>query len=104
MTTLDDIETPQPQPVFELRSFVRSSLIGSVKLTVMFVMQSLLVILIGFAALFLSFEPAWSAQGPYPSAPKPGNARSGSLLLKTEDGYAYVVRPVRAPLALQRYV
>src|ERR1700742_3115778 len=35
MTTLDDIETPQPEPVFELRSFVRSSLVGIVKLTVM---------------------------------------------------------------------
>src|SRR4029077_4582112 len=43
---------------------------------------------VGFAALFLSFEPVWSAAGQLAAFVKPSDARSGSLLLKTEDGYA----------------
>jgi Ca-activated chloride channel family protein len=92
MTTSDDIETTQSAPVMGLRSLVRSGLFGIVKLTLIFVMQSLFVFLVGFAALFLSFGQAWSAQGPYPAVLKPGDARSGSLLLKTDDGYAEAIR------------
>src|ERR1700690_696144 len=42
---------------------------------------------IGFAALFLSFEPVWSAEGPPAALTKPGDGRPGSLLFKTDDGY-----------------
>ena len=54
-------------------------------------MQGVAVMLVGFAALFLSFEPGWSAEAPAAFA-KPGDAHSGSLLLKTEDGYADAIR------------
>src|SRR5262249_33686850 len=45
-----------------------------------------------FAALFLSFEPVWSADNPQAMLAKPDGARSGSLLMKTDDGYAEAVR------------
>nr|WP_249165892.1 marine proteobacterial sortase target protein [Bradyrhizobium sp. AUGA SZCCT0431] len=53
-----------------------------------FAFEGAAALLIGFAALFLSFEPAWSAERARTAFLKPGDARSGSLLLKTEDGYA----------------
>ncbi len=55
------------------------------KLLLFFVMQGIATILVGFAALFLSFEPVWSAEGP--TFASPGEVRSGSLLLKADgDG------------------
>ena len=42
--------------------------------------------------MFLSFEPVWSAEGPTAAPARPGDARSGSLLLKTDDGYADATR------------
>jgi len=50
------------------------------------------VLLIGFAALFVNFHPAWSASTPPAGLARPSDAKSGSLLLKTEDGYAEAVR------------
>ncbi|WP_249133470.1 marine proteobacterial sortase target protein [Bradyrhizobium sp. AUGA SZCCT0182] len=52
-----------------------------------FAFEGAAALLIGFAALFLSL-PAWSAERTQTALLKPGDARSGSLLLKTEDGYA----------------
>ncbi len=75
MTTLDTIEADKRSG--------RPSLIG---LALFVVMQGIAVILVGFAALFLSFEPVWSAE--QPAFVKPGDVSSGSLLLKTDDGYA----------------
>lgn len=77
MTTSDDVEADKRSG--------QSSLIG---LVLFFVMQGAAVILVGFAALFLSFEPVWSAERLQAAFVKPGDARSGSLLLKTDDGYA----------------
>ena len=77
MTTLDDIETD--------RRSGRPSLIG---LALLFVMQGVAVILVGFAALFLSFEPVWSAERLQAGFVKPGDISAGSLLLKSDDGYA----------------
>jgi Ca-activated chloride channel family protein len=77
MTTLDEIEADK-------RS-AQPSLIG---LVLFVVMQGVAVILVGFAALFLSFEPVWSAERLQAAFVRPGDARSGSLLLKTDDGYA----------------
>ena len=51
MTTCDEIESD--------KSRARPSLI---RLALFFVMQGVAVILVGFAALFLSFEPVWSAE------------------------------------------
>ncbi len=53
------------------------------KLLLFVVVQSLAVFLVGFAALFLSFEPVWSAESP--TLAGPGEVRSGSLLLKADD-------------------
>jgi Ca-activated chloride channel family protein len=63
----------------EIENTGRSPLPRLVKLVLFVVMQGIAAILIGFAALFLSFEPVWSAE-----APTPGEVRSGSLLLKTD--------------------
>ena len=76
MTTCDEIEADK-----------RSEQPSLVRLVLFFVMQGVAVILVGFAALFLSFEPVWSAER-IQAFVKPGDARSGSLLLKTDDGYA----------------
>ncbi len=74
MTTCDEIETRG-----------RSRLSRIIRLLLFFVMQGAAVILVGFAALFLSFEPVWSAQGPQPAVLKASDARSGTLLLKSDD-------------------
>ncbi len=75
MTTSDDIEADKRSD--------QPSLFG---LVLFFVMQGVAVILVGFAALFISFEPVWSAPQPAQFI-KTGDARSGSLLLKTDEGY-----------------
>ena len=77
MTTCDEIEADK-----------RSEQPSLVRLVLFFVMQGVAVILVGFAALFLSFEPVWSAERIQAGLVKPGDARAGSLLLKTDDGYA----------------
>src|SRR6185437_10648376 len=46
----------------------------------------------GFVALFVSFEPAWSADNAQPEFLRPADARSGSLLFKTDDGYVDATR------------
>ena len=77
MTTCDEIESDKHR---EQPSLTR--------LVLFLVMQGVAVILVGFAALFVSFEPAWSAERVQAGFVKPGDARSGSLLIKTDDGYA----------------
>jgi Ca-activated chloride channel family protein len=81
MTTCDEIETSGS-----------SSLSRMARLLLFFMMQGTAVILVGFAALFLSFEPVWPAESPSATSARPGDARSGSLLLKTDDGYADATR------------
>jgi Ca-activated chloride channel family protein len=76
--------------VFETRGRPGRSRI--IRLLLFFAMQGAAAILVGFAALFLSFEPVWSAEGPPAAFARPGDARSGSLLLKTDDGYADATR------------
>jgi Ca-activated chloride channel homolog len=68
-----------------------SNLASLIKLLLFLVMQCVTVILIGFVALFVSFEPVWSAEAPQVFA-RPGDAHTGSLLLKTDDGYADATR------------
>src|SRR4051812_46555497 len=77
MTRCDEIEADKPG---EQPSLIR--------LVLFFVMQGVAVILVGFAALFLSFEPVWSPERAEAAFVKPGDARSGSLLVKTDDAYA----------------
>jgi Ca-activated chloride channel family protein len=81
MTTYDETEISR-----------HSTLSRMVRLLLFLVMQGVAVILVGFAALFLSFEPVWSAESPQATLVRPGDARSGSLLLKTDDGTAEATR------------
>jgi Ca-activated chloride channel family protein len=81
MTTCDEIEADK-----------RGEQPSLIRLVLFFVMQGVAVILVGFAALFLSFEPVWSAERLQSNYLKPGDARAGSLLLKIDEGYADAVR------------
>jgi Ca-activated chloride channel family protein len=67
----------------EVENAGRSPLPRLVKPLLFVVMQGIAAILVGFAALFLSFEPVWSAEGP--TFARPGEVRSGTLLLKTDS-------------------
>jgi Ca-activated chloride channel family protein len=66
----------------EIEHTGRSPLPRLVKLMLFVVMQGIAAILVGFAALFLSFEPVWSAEGP--TFANAGEVRAGTLLLKTD--------------------
>ena len=82
MTTCDEIETDHTPKLWPLMG-----------LLLFCVMQGIAVILVGFAALFLSFEPVWSAENPPLTPIGLTDVRSGSLLLKTDgDGYADATR------------
>src|SRR5215468_7503711 len=81
MTTCDEIEADK-----------RSGQASLIRLVLFLVMEGVAVILVGFAALFLSFEPVWSAERPQSAFLKPSDARSGSLLLKTDEGYDDAIR------------
>src|SRR5207244_6776934 len=82
MTTCEEIETDS-----------RPSVLSRIATFLLFlVVQGVAIAIVGFTALFLSFEPVWSAQGQPVALVKPADARSGSLLLKTDDGYADAAR------------
>ncbi|MGJ4913543.1 marine proteobacterial sortase target protein [Bradyrhizobium sp. HKCCYLRH2060] len=55
-------------------------------------LQAAAVLLVGFTALFLSVTPGWSAEGPLPPLTRPGDARSGALLFKSDGSYAEAPR------------
>jgi Ca-activated chloride channel homolog len=97
-TTCDEIEShgrsnlgPSNFGLANLLNLGHSNLASLLRLLLFVVMQCLTVILIGFAALFVSFEPVWSEEAPAAIA-HPGDARTGSLLFKTDDGYADATR------------
>lgn len=56
-----------------------------IRLGLFLLVQGIAVILVGLAALFVSFEPAWSATR-QAGLLQPGKARSGTLFLKDDDG------------------
>ena len=62
------------------------------RILLFFLVEGVAALAIGFAALFLSFDPVWSAEQPKPAVLRPADARSGSLLLKTDDGYTEAPR------------
>ena len=68
-----------------------SNLASLTRLLLFVVMQCLTVMLIGFVALFVSFEPVWSQEAPQVFA-RASDAHTGTLLLKTEDGFADATR------------
>ncbi|MDE2468091.1 MAG: marine proteobacterial sortase target protein [Bradyrhizobium sp.] len=76
----------------DTQSIHRLALLRIVKLLLFFVMQGIAVIFVGFVALFVSFEPVWSAENLQATITKPSEARSGSLLFKTDDGYVDATR------------
>lgn len=84
--------TAQTLAYDEMKSRNYRTLTTIIKLLLFLAMQGAAVVLIGFAALFLSFEPVWSADNPQAMLARPDDARSGSLLVKTDDGYAEAVR------------
>ncbi|MDE2378795.1 MAG: marine proteobacterial sortase target protein [Bradyrhizobium sp.] len=56
-----------------------------IRLGLFLLIQGIAVILVAFVALLVSFEPGWSATSEQASLLQPGDARSGTLLLK-DDG------------------
>ena len=79
MTTIDEA-LPRPK-----------RLSRKTRIILFFLVETVAAFLVGFAALFLNFTPAWSAERAS-RLTKPSDARSGSLLFKTEDGYADATR------------
>jgi len=54
--------------------------------------QGAAVLLVGLTALLLGIAPGWSAEGPLPSLSNLNDARSGSLLLKSDGGMTEAAR------------
>src|SRR5882762_1246615 len=81
MTTYDEIQTGRGY-----------RLSRKMRIFLFFLVEGVAALVVGFAALFLSFEPVWSASLPSAVLARPSDARSGALLLKTEDGYADATR------------
>jgi Ca-activated chloride channel family protein len=77
MTTCDEILTPG-----------RPRLSRKLRILLFFLVETVVAPLIGFAVLFVSFEPGWSSESQQAALIKPSDARGGALMLKTEDGYA----------------
>ena len=76
----------------ELDAATRPRLWRAARLFVFLLTEGAAVLLIGFAALFVNLQPAWSGSLPPAGVARPGDAKSGSLLLKSEDGYAEAIR------------
>lgn len=76
----------------ELDAATRPRLWRAAKFLLFLMTEGAAVLLIGFAALFVNLQPAWSAGVPPAGVARPGDARSGSLLLKSEDGYTEAIR------------
>src|ERR1044072_745539 len=54
--------------------------------------RSAAAIVLGIAAFFLSLQPGRSAENASTTLSRPSDARSGSLLLKTDDSYSEAAR------------
>jgi Ca-activated chloride channel family protein len=76
----------------ELDATARPRLWRAAKFLLFLLTEGTAVVLIGFAALFLNFHPAWSANLPPAGVTRPGDAKSGALMLKGEDGYTEAIR------------
>lgn len=76
----------------EIQTGRQTRLSRRIRILLFFAIESVAALAVGFAALFLSFEPVWSAEIPQAAVLRPADARSGSLLLKTDDGYADATR------------
>src|SRR5207245_1942486 len=54
--------------------------------------QGVAMLLVAFIALLVSLEPGWSATTEQASLLQPGDAKSGSLLLKEDGAYTEAIR------------
>ncbi|WP_456619480.1 MULTISPECIES: marine proteobacterial sortase target protein [unclassified Bradyrhizobium] len=63
-----------------------------IKLGLFLLVQGIAVMLVAFMALLVSFEPGWSATTEQASLLQPGDARSGTLLLKEDGAYTEAIR------------
>jgi Ca-activated chloride channel family protein len=63
-----------------------------IKLGLFLLVQGIAVILVACVALLVSFEPGWSATSEQASLLQPGDARSGSLLLKDDGATVEAIR------------
>ncbi|MBR0790907.1 marine proteobacterial sortase target protein [Bradyrhizobium manausense] len=63
-----------------------------IKVGLFLLAQSIAVLLVSFVALLVSFETSWSATTEQASVLQPGDARSGSLLLKEDGAYTEAIR------------
>jgi Ca-activated chloride channel family protein len=79
MTMCDDVR---------IRRSIQSRSFGPIWLFV----RSAAAIVLGIAAFFLSLQPGRSAETASTTLLRPSDARSGSLLLKTDDSYAEAAR------------
>ncbi|MBR0720475.1 marine proteobacterial sortase target protein [Bradyrhizobium manausense] len=63
-----------------------------IKVGLFLLAQSIAVLLVSFVALLVSFETSWSATTEQASLLQPGDAKSGSLLLKQDGAYTEAIR------------
>jgi Ca-activated chloride channel family protein len=84
--------SPRTMTTCDFPTASRPRLSRKMRIVLFFLVETIAALLIGFAALFVSFEPGWSAESQQAALTKPSDARSGALLLKTEDGYADATR------------
>jgi Ca-activated chloride channel family protein len=63
-----------------------------IRLGLFLLVQGVAMILVAFVALLVSFEPGWSATSEQASLLQPGDARSGTLLLKDDGVYTEAIR------------
>lgn len=63
-----------------------------IKVGLFLLAQGIAVLLVSFVALLVSFETSWSATTEQASLLQPGDARSGSLLLKEDGAYTEAIR------------
>lgn len=76
----------------EIESDEHPALARLIRLGLFLLVQGIAVILVGFVALLVSFEPGWSATPEQASLLQPGDARSGTLLLKDDGVTSEAVR------------
>lgn len=63
-----------------------------IKVGLFLLAQSIAVLLVSFVALLVSFETSWSATTEQAGLLQPGDAKSGSLLLKEDGAYTEAIR------------
>ncbi|UPK36136.1 marine proteobacterial sortase target protein [Bradyrhizobium sp. 186] len=63
-----------------------------IKIGLFLLVQGIAVMLLSFVALLVSFEPGWSATTEQASLLQPGDARSGTLLVKEDGAYTEAIR------------